>query len=340
MSFVLEVLRSLNVIPVPLVDTQSQLARARAIIEGNRLGVFAAIEQSRSGLTLDEISRQAKISPVGTAVLIRALTSIGYLRCRGDRYTNSRWVKRWITDPASGIPNLLQFQHYTWERLFHLGDVVTRGGPEIDVHLEKVNASSPEQQLYTAAMRELSRLIIPAFVKRARLPRQARRLLDIGGAHGEYSRALIRKHPALKATVLDLAGPIASAQRIHDEEGNPEGIELRAGNALVDDFGQGWDVILMANFVHIFDLDQNRELFRRAFQALAPGGSILIVDQIGGVGRMGDAIPNLISLNMFAVGGRCYCAAELEELLTGAGFRNIQFMKLRFATRLMQASRM
>lgn len=188
----MEVLRSLNVIPVPLVDTQSQLARSRAIIEGNRLGVFAAIEKSPVGLTIDEVAEQTRISLVGAAVLLKALAGIGYLRRRDERYSNGRWVKRWITDPQTGIPNLLQIQHYTWERLFKLGDYIARGGPDVDVHLEGVAVHSPEQEMYTAAMRELSGLILPAFLKKVRLPRNPHRLLDIGGAHGQYSRAPAR----------------------------------------------------------------------------------------------------------------------------------------------------
>ena len=39
-----------------------------------------------------------------------------------------------------------------------------------------------------------------------RLPPAPRSLLDVGGAHGEFRRALGARHPALRATVLDLGG--------------------------------------------------------------------------------------------------------------------------------------
>ncbi|NIM96611.1 MAG: SAM-dependent methyltransferase, partial [candidate division Zixibacteria bacterium] len=58
---------------------------------------------------------------------------------------------------------------------------------------------------------------------------------------------------SLKATVLDLAGPITTARRLHTEEDGPEDIEFRVGDALKDELGENWDAVLLINFVHVFN---------------------------------------------------------------------------------------
>ena len=44
-------------------------------------------------------------------------------------------------------------------------------------------------------------------------------MLDIGGSHGYYSVALCRRHPSLRAVILDLSEAVTHAERILDREG-------------------------------------------------------------------------------------------------------------------------
>jgi tRNA A22 N-methylase len=46
------------------------------------------------------------------------------------------------------------------------------------------------------------------------VPRGARDLLDIGGSHGYYSVALCRRHPTLRAVILDLPQAVVHAETI------------------------------------------------------------------------------------------------------------------------------
>jgi cyclopropane fatty-acyl-phospholipid synthase-like methyltransferase len=172
-------------------------------------------------------------------------------------------------------------------------------------------------------MREIAHRFIPEFVKRVKLPKGAKRLLDIGGAHADYSRALVHKFPHIKATVFDLPGPIASAQQIFKEKGNPEQIELKAIDILKDDLGTCWDVMLLANIIHLFNLKQNQRLLKRIYDILNPGGVLLVMDQFHGTGRL-HRIASLMSLNFFTAGGKVYHCKEMKDLIMTAGFRKIK----------------
>jgi SAM-dependent methyltransferase len=323
-NIIVNILKKLNVIPAPLVDTQSQIIRARALMEANRLGVFTALEEAGNGLSAEEVADNLDLSREGVDVLLKALTGVGYLNRRNGRYRNGPWVKRWILDPERGLSNMLTLQFHTWARLDNLGETLRTGRPAMDYHQIWATTPSEGQEIYTRAMREIARMMLPEFLKRVKLPPEAKRLLDIGGAHGEYSRAMVGRFPGLQATVLDLAGPISTAQQLNEAAGNPENIKLRVGDALKDDLGAGWDAALLANVVHIFNPTQNQDLFKRIYHALNPGGVLIATDQFLGLGDKRDEITGLLSLNFFNAGGRCYSFSEMEHFLEDAGFKDIK----------------
>lgn len=340
MDLIIDLLKKFNLVPVPLLDGQMQVVKAKAILEANWAGVFHALEKQPGGMTYQEVASATGLSVEGSKVLLRALVSAGYLHDRSGRYVNGSWPKRWIVDPQRSLTNMLKLQMFTYRRLDRLGENLRNGCPPLDIHQLAVAEPTPQQEVYTRAMREAARLIIPDLMKRVRLPAGPKRFLDIGGAHGEYCRAFVRRYPGLKATVMDLAGPVSTAKAIMKEEGNAEGLELTVGDCLHDDLGSGWDVILLANMVHLFDHEQNLTLFKSCAKALRPGGKLLCVDQFVGISGRRDRLFGLISLNFFNVGGKSYDIVEMRELLAKAGLDQVEVrpLGLRTPASLIQAT--
>lgn len=332
MDIVVDILKRLNLVPVPLLDAQAQVVKARAIMEANRAGVFHALAKSPKGLTPEELASQLSFSEEGCRVLLRALASIGYAKLRKGRYTNGKWAQYWIVDPEHSLHNMLRLQMYTYQRLEKLGENLRTGRPTMDVHQLNVAEPTPQQETYTRAMRESARLILKDLMKHVKLPADAKRLLDIGGAHGEYSRRFVRQFPGLKATLMDLGGPVATARKIMSEEGNADGLELKVGNCFEDDLGSDWDAILLVNMVHLFDREQNLALFKRCHSALKPGASLLAVDQFTGISGLRDNLFALISLNFFNVGGKSYDVSDMRSLLAEAGFKRVELKPLGLRT--------
>ena len=111
------------------------------------------------------------------------------------------------------------------------------------------------------------------------MPDWATDVLDIGGSHGYYSVALCRRHPELRAVVLDLPQAVEHAAPLLAEEGMGDRVVHRAGDALRDDLGEeAWDVVMITQLVHHFTDEQNRDLARRVARALRPGGVYAILD--------------------------------------------------------------
>ncbi len=322
MNSIVTFAKNLNLFPFPLVDVQTQMCAARCIIDANYLGVFEALGRSGAGLTANQLAQQLDLSAEGTRVLLQALAKLGYVVQRNGLYKNSRGVDTWILDPERGIPNVLRYQRQIWGRVSELEHCLKTGHPPVDYHAS-YGSGSADQDAYIRSMDETSRLLIPRFLRYAKIPSGARRLLDIGGAHGNYSRALVSKHPGLKATVFDLPGAIATAKRIASERGSAGTIDYVEGDALKDDLGADWDVVLLVNVIHLFDDAQNATLLSRIRKALRGGGVLLIQDQFLGLGRFSDYIASLVSVNYFTIGGRTYGTEETMTLLTTAGFTRV-----------------
>jgi hypothetical protein len=150
------------------------------------------------------------------------------------------------------------------------------------------------------------------------------RLLDVGGGSGAIAIELCRACPGLGATVFDLphvaefaAGKIAAA-------GLADRITTAGGDLFAPDpYPDGHDMALLSLILHSFRPDQDREILAKTFACLPSGGIVLISELLVNDEKTGPPPAALMSLTMLVEDeGRNYTAAEYEEWLTEAGFRN------------------
>jgi SAM-dependent methyltransferase len=222
------------------------------------------------------------------------------------------------------------FAAVEWDWMAGLGEFIRTGTP-MDFH-----AAMPAEQwdLYQRAMRALAGLGAPEVARRLPVPPGARDMLDIGGSHGYYSVMLCRRHPRLRATVLDLPAAIRHAAPLLAREGMGERVRHRAGDALADDFGaEVYDLVLIVQLVHHFDAEQNRDLVRRAARALRPGGCLAIVEPIRQLpGQAGGQIAGLLDLYFaFTSLSGTWALADIVSWQRAAGLQPrppIRFVKM------------
>ena len=99
------------------------------------------------------------------------------------------------------------------------------------------------------------------------------------GARALRGRAAADATPRLRATVLDLPDAVEEGQALAARGEPPTPIAYRAGDARSADLGEGaWDVVFLGNLVHHFDDATNRALMSRIARALAPGGTVTVLE--------------------------------------------------------------
>jgi len=300
--------------PVALADTHVTMIAARAIMAGASLGIYDAIDDGAHDAA--EIARACRTDPPATRTLLAALVALGYLHERAGRYTNSRRVERWMLarSPRS-VKDKLVFQRVEWELLARLEDHV-RSGAAIDLHA----TLGPESYaLYQAGMRAVAAGLAPTFARHVPVPRGARRLLDVGGSHGLYSVAICRRHAGLAAEILELPAAIAHAAPLLAREKMGARVRHVAGDAREELGDASYDVVLVANLVHHFAEEENRGLATRAYRALVPGGTFVVLDiERGRGGVMGGMMDLYFSLTSAS---GTWTADEIAGWQRAAGFR-------------------
>jgi cyclopropane fatty-acyl-phospholipid synthase-like methyltransferase len=201
-----------------------------------------------------------------------------------------------------------------WERL----PEVLRTGHPAQPH--DLAADDPYWRRYLYGQRDLARLSATEVVARLRVPRGARRLLDVGGGHGWYSGQLVRRHPGLTATVLDLPGSTAIGREIIAEAGLADRVQFRDGDVRTDDLGGPYDVALCFNLVHHLPESEIMNLFTKVRGCLVPGGTFAVMDGFVGVARE-SAQADVLGLFMYlSSGAEAYPESRLLAWLTEAGY--------------------
>ncbi|GAA2219782.1 methyltransferase [Nonomuraea monospora] len=308
----------LSIVP-PMFDYFGAMG-LHAIVAAARTGLFDALRERPS--TGAELATALTLDPHATGVLLHALTGLGYLRVRNGRYRLTRTSRRWLTtgSPASLLPGLTFWERTATTIWPGLEKAIRDGAPATPFYASLQNDPELSRSFHawTAAMAARQ---APATARAIPVPRAARRLLDVGGGHGLFSLALLRRRPRLHATVIDLPDALASAAA------HPR-LTSRAGSFLEDDLGGGYDVVLLFNIVHGLSDEEAGLLLRRVAAALRPGGVVVVGDQFGDSlmpGRASRTLLHLLDLNyLVAVGGRVRGLDEVSVLLRAAGFGRIR----------------
>jgi hypothetical protein len=324
MSLMVDLAKMLGLVPAPLVD--SSFMRARALLDANQLGVFQVLEKGPA--TCAAVAEQTQTSVYGMDVLLTALVAFGYVKKSGDLYRNGPWVTRWILDSGLGLTHSMKIALNVWERGTFLAECVRLGHPLANPHEGIARDPGEAAEVYVKGMRPLARLMLPFFAPKVALPAGAKRLMDLGGSHGECARAVCRRQPGLEGWVYDLPGPVAAGRALAEKEGDRSPVHFEGKDLLADDLGRDWDVALMISVVHVFDPEQAGKIFQKVAAGLKPGGTFAVVDHLRGVSKVRDNMAAMMGLNWLTLGGRSYTLTETVDLLKAAGFSQVKVTKL------------
>ena len=150
---------------------------------------------------------------------------------------------------------------------------------------------------------------------------QHARMLDVGGNSGEFALQVCRRQAGLRATVYDL--PLVceiGAKHVATEHAGRR-IEFVHADAGGGALPQGYDVVTFKSMLHDWPEAEMRRFLARAYQALAPGGTVLIFERsLVGIGDR--QVPySMLPLLLFF---RSYRSSEdYGFALRAAGFRDV-----------------
>jgi cyclopropane fatty-acyl-phospholipid synthase-like methyltransferase len=158
-----------------------------------------------------------------------------------------------------------------------------------------------------------------------------RRLLDVGAGPGTYSMALLQKVPGLTSTVLDLPGVLEITREIVDSHGFSDRISFLPGNYLTTSFGAGFDAVLLSGMMHREHEAECRLLLRKSFDALEPGGLVVVSDVFFDDDRKNSppfALSFALNMMLTSNHGSAHAKTEMSRWMAETGFERIDLRPL------------
>ncbi|MGC4191291.1 MAG: methyltransferase [Thermomicrobiales bacterium] len=146
----------------------------------------------------------------------------------------------------------------------------------------------------------------------------SRCIVDVGGGQGEFLREVLRRYPEARGIVFDLPH-LREAREI---AGTPEAdrVTVVSGD-MFESVPAGGDAYTLRRVLHDWPDDACRRLLRNCRQAIAPDGSLLVVDMV--VPEDGSNAPmNWNDLHLLMMcGGKERTRDEFATLFAETGFR-------------------
>jgi SAM-dependent methyltransferase len=307
-------------------DALSAYRLPRVILAALELKLFTVI--GKATWLLPDLARELKVSERGLSILCRNLAMAGLLYKHGNRYRNSPLAATALNaDDPNYRGSYLDLITNHWSDWLRLLESVKSGEP-----LDKDEPEEPDyRRRFTWAMHHRTLETAPMIA--AQLPlKGVNTLLDLGGGPGTYAMAFLAKHPRLRATVCDRPAALEVAKDIAATHKAGARLSYLPLDLLTDYIPGPFDVVWYSNVLHIYSPAQNQDVFRRAKEALADGGRLIIQDAFLH-DREGlfpeEASLFAVSMLLFTEGGNTYSVAETSAWLKDAGFDSVRPVRMK-----------
>jgi 2-polyprenyl-3-methyl-5-hydroxy-6-metoxy-1,4-benzoquinol methylase len=154
--------------------------------------------------------------------------------------------------------------------------------------------------------------------------RPPKKVLDIAAGHGRFGIEIAKTVPSAEIVAVDWSSVLELAKHHAREFGVAERYRTIAGSAFEVDWGGDYDLILLPNFLHHFDMETCAGLLRKVKGSLSAGGKVIAVEFVPNEDRISPPFAAAFSLAMLATtpSGDAYTQKDLNEMAQRAGFRN------------------
>ena len=297
--------------------------RTEALKAAIELEVFTAIGEGNT--TVAEIAKRCQTSEKGMRVLCDYLTIMQMLTKQDNHYAltldSSVFLDKRSPAYLGGATEFLSSPMLT-EGLYHIADAVRKGGTA----LQNDGTIGPEHPIWVKFARGMAPMMALAAQMMAKLvdPDAVRKLkiLDIAAGHGLFGIAFASNNQQAEITALDWKPVLEVAKENAQKAGVSDRYQTIEGSAFDVEYGSGYDLILLTNFLHHFDPTTCETLLRKVHAALAEGGRAVTLEFVPNEDRVTPPDAAQFSLMMLAgtPAGDAYTFSELERMFANAGF--------------------
>jgi len=300
---------------------------ACVVITANELKIFDKLKQS---VTANHVAENCDLDPEATERLLNALTSLEIVTKENDKYHLPQAAQSYLV--TGGSNSMQQWIQLSADLYPVWGQLATfiKSGILIKSIMEMLGGDPHKMRAFTDAMHDKA-LKATWMIAREIPIGDAKNMLDVGGGPGTYALEWCKLYTHLKATVFDIPPVLEVAKNYIEKYELGERVGTQPGNFQKDDLGDSqYDLLLMANILHMYDADMGKTLVTKAVKALQPEGRIVLHGFCTDEDQTGPLDDTLFSLNigMLTEGGRAHPVNEKINWLKGAGISDIRYFRV------------
>jgi len=309
-----------------ILDMASGYEPALILEAAVRLGLFDALDDRP--LPMPALAARIGASERGARVLLNALVGLDLLERYGDLYALTPESAAYLVTTSPRYQGYMcRFvSGHLIPRWLRLTDVVRTGRPATGVNdepdggpyfrefVEAIFPMSYEAAQALAAALGVSAATAPLCV------------LDLAAGSGVWGVALAEASPHVSVTAVDWPAVLPVTRRIADQRGLTPRFRFVPGDLLHADFGTGHAVATLGHILHSEGEARSRLLLQKTFDALAPGGTIVIAEFVPNEDRTGPLDALIFAVNMLVNtdAGDTFTFNEMSAWLRAAGFTAIR----------------
>lgn len=316
--------------PALIFETFNGYQRTQALKAGIELELFTAIAEGNT--TAKSIAERCGASERGTRILCDFLTIAGFLTKQDNNYSLTPDSAMFLDkrSPAyMGTVSEFILSSHIRDKFDRLTDAVRKGGSVADD--EALQPDHPMWVNFARAMQPMMAMPAQLMAQLADEKHdQPLRILDIAAGHGLFGLAFAKQNSQVKVTAVDWPKVVEVAQANAQAAGVADRYHANPGSAFDVDYGTGYDIVLLTNFLHHFDKATCETLLKKVHAALADGGRAVTLEFVPNDDRITP--PQAAAFSMQMLGGTpagdAYTFAELEEMFRNAGFSRSEMHEL------------
>lgn len=288
-----------------------------------RNGIFDLLEGGPK--TAEQLAAESGASLRGLRAILNALVGLQFLaKIEDRRYALTAESAAYLvsTKPAYLGGVLQHTGHQLMPAWLELGDVVRSGKPAKAVNQQDGGAAFFQE--FVEALFPLNYGPAQALARELDLEhaRGPVRVLDLAAGSGVWGIALAQASSQVTVTAVDWPGVLEVTRRVAARHSLSDRFSYIGGDLATVDFGTGYNVATLGHILHSEGEARSRELLRKTFQALVPGGTIAVAEFLVNEERTGPPMGVLFAVNMLlnTEDGDTYSFQEISQWLREAGF--------------------
>ena len=303
-----------------LITGYQVTAATKAAIE---VGIFTRI--SEGSTTAGQIAQATGAAERGIRILCDTMTVLGLLGKSGDEYSLSDDAALFLDEQSPAYMGRVVD--------FMLGPTITKGFSDLTAAVRQGGTTvtgdgsvDPESPMWATFARSMTSFMVPSAQKMAGDlgydEEKPVKVLDIAAGHGMFGITIAQHYPHAQIHALDWKIVLPVARENAEKFGVSDRYHTIEGSAFEVDLGSDYDVVLITNFLHHFDIPTCETFLRRVNSAMKDDGQALTLEFVPNDDRVSPPGEALFPIVMLATtpSGDAYTFNELRSMFENAGF--------------------